>query len=502
MKTYYFIAALLLLLQNGYSQKAPMKYGKPSETEIKLTEFQNADAVILCDFGEYYLDGKVGPVYFYFKRHLRIKILTENGLKYATQTVPYYDLTKATFYQNSTGYELRAQTLNIDENGKIIKSRLKPKNITRSNVYNDFNTEVTLNFPDVKVGSIIEYEINIPTIYLVNPPVWYLQYDIPVVWSELRITSPEEIDYGAKVYNCNSMDIFEKKSINTSISYMRGSASYIANRLQFVKTNIPAYYDTQSLNDANPGRMYIKFMLEYASRKFSPPFMEELFKATDPGFRYLDKSEKSTTLRNSSYILYTKPELETIAGKLMKDPSFGPPMIINMGLKDTLQKITEGCKTTDEKTKAIYRYVSDRFEWNGSYRVFVNMGFPIRIVEFASRFASEDANMNTSLSKAFRKQTGTSSEINFTLINLLNTAGIKAYPVLVSTNDFDIIDTTFFNLHQFNHVVVFVEQSEGNTLLDAVQTENGTILTTTPLNKYGLLIKKNEAEWVSVVEEN
>jgi hypothetical protein len=502
MRTILLVTMFAVFGLNGFSQKDPMKYGKPGESEINLTEYQNADAVILCDFGEYYLNGRVGPVYLYFKRHLRIKILTDKGLKYAQQSIRYYDMTKASFYQNSSGFELRAQTLNFEPNGKMVKSKLKQKDIVRSTVYNDFNTEVTLNFPDVKVGSIIEYEINIPTLDLVNPPIWYFQYEIPVLWSELRITSPTDIDYGAKVYNCNSLDVFNKNSISTSVSLPRGSALYMANQLQFVKTNVPAYYPSQSINSENPGRMYIKCMLEYASRKFAPPGMEELFKAVDPNYKYLDKAEKSSTLRNSSYILYTKPNLESVAKDLMKDPGFGPPMIINMGLRDTLQKITEGCKTAEDKTNAIYKFVYNHYNWNGSYRTFVNMSLPIKVVEFASRFADSDANMNTSLSKAYRKQSGTSSEINFTLINLLNTAGIKAFPVLVSTKDFDMIDTSFYNLQQFNDVLACVEIEGDYYLLDAVKKDNGTLLSTTPMNKYGLLIKKNEAEWISINQEN
>jgi hypothetical protein len=502
MKTKVFLAIFIALGLTGFAQKPPMKYGKVGESEINLTDFQNAGAVILGDYGEYYLDGKVGPVYLYFRRHLRIKILNETGLKYAQQTIPYYDMTKAAFYQNSSGFELRAQTLNFEPNGKMVKSKLKQKDIVRSPVYSDFNTEVTLNFPDVKVGSIIEYQINIPTLDFVNPPVWYFQYEIPVIWSELRITSPTDIDYGAKVYNCDALDTFNKNSISTSVSLPRGSALYMANELQFVKTNIPAYSGSDGNSQDGSDRMYLKVMLEYASRKFAPPGMEELFKAVDPNYKYLDKAEKSSTLRNSSYILYTKPNLESVAKDLMKDPGFGPPMIINMGLRDTLQKITEGCKTAEDKTNAIYKFAYNHYNWNGECRVFVNMGVPIKLVEFASRFTDGDANMNASLSKAYKKQSGTSSEINFSLINMLNTEGIKAFPVLVSTCNYDCIDTSFYNLHQFNDVLACVEIEGDYYLLDAVKKDNGTLLSTTPMNKYGLLIRKNEAEWISINQEN
>ena len=107
MKTYALIIAFLLISLMGYSQKYPMKYGKLADNELNLNEYQGAGAVVLCDFGQYYFDAKLGRVFFYFKRHLRIKILSEEGLKYAKQTIPFYDLKAATYYPNNTGYEIR-----------------------------------------------------------------------------------------------------------------------------------------------------------------------------------------------------------------------------------------------------------------------------------------------------------------------------------------------------------------------------------------------------------
>jgi hypothetical protein len=293
MKYILIISFTLLIAASGYSQKEPIKYGRLEENEINLTEYDQAPAVILCDYGHYYFDGRTGRVFFYFSRHLRIKILTEEGLKYASQTFSFYDLTEATYYQNSNGYELRAQTLNVEPNGKIIKSKLKGKNISSRSISNEFITEISLHFPDVKVGSIIEFDLEIPTLEIVNPPVWFMQCEIPVLHSELRITSPEEINYGVKSYNCPYFEISENKTETASISYLHGSMSYSATKLRFVKTNIPAYTSGYFPENSTEGRMYIKFMLDRASRKFAPPGMEELFKAVDPTFNTSIKQKKA-----------------------------------------------------------------------------------------------------------------------------------------------------------------------------------------------------------------
>ncbi|MBN2484645.1 MAG: DUF3857 domain-containing protein [Bacteroidales bacterium] len=493
MKPISLIVGLFVMLQLVSAQKAPLKFGKPGEDELNIIEHHGAPAVVLYDFGQYYLDGRIGRVFFYYKRHLRIKILSEEGLKYARQTIFYYDLTKATYFSNSQSYELRAQTLNTTDNGKIVKTRLKSKDIIRSGVYSDFNTDITLVFPNVKVGSIIEYEINIPTINLVNPPIWAMQFEIPVLWSELRVITPLDFDYSAKIYNTDYIDINEESSFVTSMSYPRGGLTYSANQLRFVKTNIAALPDTMLSKG-----VYLKIMLEYASRKFALPGMEELFKALDANYKYLDKSEKGSALHNTGYLLYKRPDLSGIAGKLMKDPGFGPPLVINMGFNDSLKSITASSKSQTEKMDTVFSYVSNNFEWDGNYRVFVRDGFSVKTTEFISRFASENANLNTSLSKSMRTHSGSGSEINFILINLLNSAGVKTYPVLVSTLDFDLIDTAFFNLHQFNHVIALAEADGQHYLLDAVKNGENYVLTSKPLNDFGLVIYKDRAEWIAI----
>jgi hypothetical protein len=479
-------------------QRPPLKYGKVDDKETAVTSYQGADAVILCNYGEYKFEGITGVVFFEFKHHLRIKILTEAGLRYATQQIHYYDLRSASYYPYNETYMLRAQTLNVNANGKTIVSKVKAKYTEVSKPDDYYNASITIHFPDVKVGSIIEYEITIPTIEIVNPDPWMVQFDLPCLWNELRITTPLEFNYAIKPYNMDYYDNYEVKSITTNIKYPGQSIVYNANQIQFVRKNIPALHYLGNDLDYNNSRMYLRILLDYASRKFILPQMNELLKAMDPEYKFMNKSEKQLALENSGFILYKRPDLIKIARDLNKSQQFGIPLILNMGLNDTIKKLTGNYNTNEEKVMAIYHFVQDQVEWNNQYRIFVDAGIPLIFVKLADRFAKEPVKMNTSLQKVFQKQEGSSSEINAILINLLRAGGFKTNPVLVSTLNNSYLDTTFFNLHQFNHLIAAVEVDGQVLLLDAVKKGDGTIMTSDIMNEYGLMIEIRSARWVQV----
>lgn len=492
--SFYLFACTLI----SVGQRLPVKYGKVEEKEIALNSYQGADAVILCDYGEYKFNGITGEVYFEFTHNLRIKILTEAGMRYATQQISYYDLHSTSYYQYNETFYLRAHTINVNASGKVVESKVKARYTEVSEPDYNFNASVTIHFPDVKVGSIIEYEITIPTIETVNPAAWMVQYDIPSLWNELRIITPLEFNYAIKPYNLDYADVSEFKGISTSISYPKRSLVYNANQYQFIRKNVPSLPYPGNDIDYNNSRMFVKFILDYASKTFLFPAMTEIFKAIEPGYKFLDKSEKQIVLENTSYILYKRPELPKIAKDLNKSEEFGIPLVLNLGLNDTIRKLTGMFDTDAEKVAAIYNFVRDQAEWNNKYRIFVDAGIPRFVIKLAQKFSSEPLKMNTSLQKVINKQEGTNSEINSILINLLRSAGFKANPVLVSTLNTGYLDTSFFNLQQFNHVIAAVELDDQEILLDAVKIGDGSIMSSEIMNEYGLMIESKSARWIQV----
>jgi len=68
----------------------------------------------------------------------------------------------------------------------------------------------------------------------------------------------------------------------------------------------------------------------------------------------------------------------------------------------------------------------------------------------------------------------------------------------VSTLHNCYLDTSFFNLHQFNHLIAAVELDEQVIFLDAVQKGDGSIMSSDIMNEFGLMIELKNARWIQV----
>jgi hypothetical protein len=149
MKKLVFTSVFMMFLTSYgfcYVDKLPIRWGKVAESEFEIKSFQgdtSIDAVVLCDFGDIKITNRT-----FYTRHVRIKILKENGLKYAKIEIPYKDWNK-----HDDIIDLKAQAYNL-ENGKIVKYRTKYSDIADVKV-NDKWREKIINIDGARAGSII-----------------------------------------------------------------------------------------------------------------------------------------------------------------------------------------------------------------------------------------------------------------------------------------------------------------------------------------------------------
>ena len=129
-------------------------FGDISEAELKMMIYDadsNAAAVVLHDYheieGEPRWDKSTGMTYY---RHVRIKILNPSAFDLATINLPYSKRTE------SRVGKIRAVTANL-ENGKIVKTEITKDDIFEEKL-NKKDKVKTFTFPNLKVGSVIEYE--------------------------------------------------------------------------------------------------------------------------------------------------------------------------------------------------------------------------------------------------------------------------------------------------------------------------------------------------------
>ena len=160
MRAALFILFLYLLLIPCQGQK----WGKITEEELamnQIAEDPEADAVYLFDNGEMTIQKDFT---LEFKRHYRIKILTEQGKDYANQYVAYYaedrikNLEALSFSPDGKKHELDDDEVFDQE----YKGRVNWK-------------KKTFAIPGVEIGSVIECKYRILSDRLYLLPVWRFQ---------------------------------------------------------------------------------------------------------------------------------------------------------------------------------------------------------------------------------------------------------------------------------------------------------------------------------------
>lgn len=191
MRKLTMIATMLAICTCTYSQKDKSKeidlpgFGKIVKTDLELKECsfdEKAEAMVLIDEGQLdYIFGKG----FELKHRMRIKILTEKGLDRANIQLKYFS--------GKDGEDISsidAVTYNLDANGVIQATKIDKKLIYDKKI-NKRISERVFSFPDVKVGSVIEYKYKRSNIGLVD---WSLQGSIPVRYSRFVTDMPQELD--------------------------------------------------------------------------------------------------------------------------------------------------------------------------------------------------------------------------------------------------------------------------------------------------------------------
>ena len=135
-----------------------MKWGKISSEHAKLTEYAadpDAAAIVLGDYGEANFEVHQNDLKLTYTRHKRIKILSKAGLNLAEVAIPYYAKNKR---EKIIG--LKAQVYNQGANGRLKEQKVSKKAIFEEDI-NDRWVAKKFSFPNVEVGSIVEYQYRI-----------------------------------------------------------------------------------------------------------------------------------------------------------------------------------------------------------------------------------------------------------------------------------------------------------------------------------------------------
>src|SRR2546423_4201709 len=212
-KVIFLITACFFTFSSFSQTKSPAKFGKVSAEDFAKKVYEvdsNANAVVIADIGSSEIIGNSkGWFSLEFKRYRRVHILNKNGYDEANVMIPLYKIGD----REENLDNIKAVTYNL-ESGKVTETKLSKDGIFKDRINKNFGFK-KFTFPNIKEGSIIEYEYTIQSDFLFNLQPWEFQGESPVLWSEYNLRLPEFFGYLFLTQGSQQYDVNDRKDSRT-----------------------------------------------------------------------------------------------------------------------------------------------------------------------------------------------------------------------------------------------------------------------------------------------
>ncbi len=439
------LLGIFFLVSSGLTAQN-IKFGKVSKEELLETKYEKdttASAVVLyrnLSLNYHYSQNTGFDVVTNVRE--RIKVYNKEGFKYTT--------IEERLYKGSSEEEsisgLKAYSYNI-ENDEIIKTKLKGSDVFKEQV-NKYYKKQKFTMPNIKEGTVIEYEYQIHSPFAYSIDEIFLQYDIPIKKQEIRIATPEYYSFKPNMKGYLSIVpkhskksdriIFNNKSRNVNgTSYSSSEIDYTTNIAEYNMNNVPALKEEPFVNNMNNYRSSVNYELQYV--QFPQQTMETY----------------ATTW-------------ESVVKKIYESDNFGGQLKFSNFFNNVVSTQLENISDPKGKLDKIFFHVQEHMNWNKYYGKYADLG----------------------VKKAYKEKTGSVADINLMLVAILREAGLDANPILVSTRDNGV--PMFPTNEGFNYVIAAAKIGGDVILMDASNKyTKPNLLPTRALNWFGRLVKKD-----------
>ena len=404
MKRYSMLFSLLSCFILVFSQS---KFGKISNEELKMQTYEEdttATALVLQKVGNIkFVINNQGAFQYEYTEEKRIKILKPEGLSSADQEIDYFVSSRDSKEEITN---LSGTTYNL-ENGKVSKTKLTKKNIFDEDADGKWHRK-KFTMPAAKVGSVIEYKYTVLSDFVYDLKDFYFQESLPVKEVFLSVVIPEYFNYHMSTRGYASLGSSRKELSNEvyrvsldggSKANQSGSITCSATQYNFDSSNVPSAKDESFIWSLNDFISKVSFELR------STNFPGSLVKTYSTTWEKIDK-------------------------ELMDHSSFGKNLNRDSWFKNEIEK---GDRTIEKATE-ILCYIKNKIQWNKENRL-----------------------LASKLKKSLDEGVGSSSDMNFLLLNALSAGGFNAYPVVLSTRSNGYIPITHPSISALNYVIAAVE---------------------------------------------
>lgn len=447
MKIIKVIASLFLVLYVINTNAQEFKLGKVSIEELQQKvhpKDTSAVAAILFKRGETRCEytNNVGFTVV-TKVALRIKIYKKEGYDWANQKVNFI---KGASMKETVDFT-DAITYNLVD-GKIEKTKLKGEGVFEEKI-DKYLSKKKIAMPNVRVGSVIEYEYVIKSPNIGSFKDFDFQTNIPVNYVEYTSYIPEYFTFTNHFKGFITPKIISDKKnreivmidkqimVGQGTKFSENKIFYQETKTNYIAENLPAM----------KGEAYVNNVNNYATSL---------------------AQELSTTRFPNEPLKMLSTDWNAVVKTIYEYDDFGPELNKTGYFEEDVNKIITGLNTPDEKIEVLLNYVKTTVKWNEHYGYGCDNG----------------------VRKAYKDKIGNVAEINLMLSAMLRYAGLTANPVLVSTRSNGI--AIFPNRAAFNYVIAAVETPNGLILLDASDKfSRPNVLPFRALNWEGRLIRKD-----------
>ena len=431
-----------------------LKWGNPTQQEFDMTSCDydpDAGAVVLGKTTDvnYVITKDVIQVQYDVKG--RVKILNSEGAARHSSLDIVYKYNDGKEGNRELVNNIKATTYNL-VNGSVEKSRLREEMINTRAASGPGMRAETLLFPDVKPGSIIEYEYTILSDLYLEVKDWEAQCEMPVLYTRYDVSIPEWFGFFVQTigneYNRSRISQ-QRTNIHPTYVIKTAGSEYecVGVNFEFVGRNLTALKDDESL---------IFSPRAYAQRVI------------------IDITNEALPRHSKNQYSMTWDEIDQC---LLGQSNFGKLLKSNPLKKEMKKAGIYQMEDDDKKIAATVKLLRENVKWNGVYGVY-----------------------GTPASKVLKSGTGSNSDINFILIAMLNDAGIKAYPAILSSRDCDVLDNNHPTMENVTSTIAVIDRGSRFQVFDG-SVENAVIdiLPTKFLVNNARVVKKdNAAPWINL----
>ncbi|WP_336732707.1 transglutaminase-like domain-containing protein [Chryseobacterium sp. VD8] len=410
---YIFITAICFAQEHKF-----LNYPKFDEADLKKTQSaieKDAPAEILFNSVRYDIKGGKAEKTFYSKIKIYDKKRAENWLNIEIPVIN--DETLSDFELNIYNYQ----------DNRVEKKTLNKKDQLKETLVKGVKY-FKLAIPNVNDGSVIMYSYKMNTgIFNLT---YYLQYDIPVVYQEYNLESPETITY----------------FFNTAGNLIK-----------------PQHYVTTSEDRLRIG--YNIYRLGYENMKSIQK--ENFVKNVD---RYRSRIKPELTRYAIGYMIYeTAESWNKVAERLNQNEHFGG--FLKSDIRDNIPENIRTYYDSKERANKIFDFIKNNFKWNKESGIIPSQ----------------------SLKQIIKTKSGNAADINLLLISALRSAGLEANPLLISTIDNGILNIVSPNINNLDFVIAAVKIDKQFYLFDATSFNSKVnMLPERDWNDFGILIEKDK----------